>query len=419
VADTTDLREVARVMYEQSRTGVLEVTGADGPVEIHLKEGKVVHAVPPPGSDWLLGHVLVESGTVPEKKLFRLLRRQRKTGRPLESLLIEQELVTRDILGKYLDLQIRETVLPLFLREDVTTDFRDEPPVVNDLVRPVPIPFLLKEVEKRAKEWPILRRLGLTLDEVYDKTGESIGRFLVDDAPDVPGGQLGASERLAYYYVNGHKTVRQVAFASCLGEFEALRALALLKRRGFVNLREKKGRGEEAEVPTIWPRLVTVAFSLVLAALVAGLVLVQPAQLRQLFGALTGSADLRSGAVLRAQEAELRTAIDLHFALLGRYPQALPELAAAGVLPGEQLAALLSGGWRYEADRETYSLAPGAGLLRMDPGGGVEPAEGGSPGADAPPAPVTAGEPAASAEPPAAPPPTPPPTPVPAPAGER
>ena len=344
------------MMYEQSRTGVLAVVGADGPVEIHLKEGKVVGAVPPPGSDWLLGHVLVESGTVPEKKLYRLLRKHRKTGRPLEILLIEQGTLTRDVLGKYLDLQLRETLLPLFLQEEVPWDFRDEPPHVNDFIRPQPIPFLLKEAERRAKEWPVLRRLGLTLDQVYDKTDESIERFLLDESPDTPGGQLGAGERLAYYYVNGRKTVQQVSFASCLGEFETLRAIALLRRRGFVLLKERRGKGEEAEDPTILPRLVAVAFYLVLGALVAGLVLVQPTQMRDLFGTITGQTDVRSSAVTEAQEARIRGAIDLFFAWNGRYPASLSELATREILPASELARTI-GRYRYEIIRGGYVLA--------------------------------------------------------------
>ena len=36
------------------------------------------------------------------------------------------------MLGKYLDVQLKETILPLFLEPDITWEFRDEPPQVND-----------------------------------------------------------------------------------------------------------------------------------------------------------------------------------------------------------------------------------------------------------------------------------------------
>lgn len=354
------LRDAARVMYEETRTGILEVQSPQGTVLIHVKEGKVVHAVPPPGSDWLLGHVLVESGSVPEKKLYRILGKQRKTGRPLENLLIEGGTLTQDVLSKFLDLQLRETILPLFLQTDVRCEFRDEPPHVSDFVRPVPIPFLLKEADRRAKEWPILLRLGIARDAVFDKTDESISQFLGStegggEEAAAPGvGQMGAGERLVYYYVNGKKTVQQVSYASCLGEFETVRAIALLKRRGFIFLTERKGAGEEHEDPTILPKLVGFTFYLVLGVLVAVLVLVQPKQLVDLAGVVTGQQDMRSALVLGASEARLRAGVEMFYAEHGRYPHALGELAPEFLPEGE--VAYQSGHLEYKPLSEGFVL---------------------------------------------------------------
>ena len=330
-----ELRDTLRSMYEESRTGVLEITGDEGTVKVHLKEGKIVHALPPPGSDWLLGHVLIESGSIPERKLYRILRKHRRTGRPLENLLIEQGTLTRDVLSKLLDLQLRETILPLFQQIDLHCDFRDEPPQVNDFIRAVPIPFLLKEVDRRAKEWPGLRRLGIHRDQVYDKTEESLGRFLApggeEDAGGV-GGHLGAAERVVYYYVNGRKTVGQVAFASFLGEFETIRAVHLLKRRQFVVLKERKGAGEQHEDPTILPKLVGLAYYLMLAALVASLVILRPAALELVEGLVSGDIAARSTPVVQAQDARVRAAVEIYFAQHGAYPETLIHLAEAGLL---------------------------------------------------------------------------------------
>ena len=356
----TDLRTTVKTMYEESRTGVLEVAGDEGTVQVHVKDGKVVHAVPPPGSDWLLGHVLVESGTVPEKKLYRLRRKSRKTGRALEVLLIEQGSLTHDVLSKYLDLQLRETIVPLFLQEEVRSEFRDEPPVVNDFVRPVPIPFLLKEAEKRRTEWPVLKRLGISRAAVFDKTDESIARFLGggEARPEGAGpeGQLGASERLVYYYVNGRKTVQQVAFASCLGEFETIRALQQLKKRGFIYLVEREGRGEQHEDPTMLPKLIAMTFYLFLAVLVAGAVLLRPPQISHILTTISGQSDVRSPYVRTAYMARVRKAVDLYFARFGRYPKKLlVELGARDILPGDELAYNIDR-FSYRADEEGYRL---------------------------------------------------------------
>ena len=354
-----DLRRTVKTMYDESRTGVLEVTGDEGTVQIHVKDGKVVHAVPPPGSDWLLGHVLVESGTVPEKKLYRLRRKHRKTGRSLEVLLIEQGSLTHDVLSKYLDLQLRETIVPLFLQDEVHAEFRDEPPLVNDFVRPVPIPFLLKEAEKRKKEWPVLQRLGIRQVAVFDKTDESIAQFLGGGEGRLESataeGQLGASERLVYYYVNGRKTVQQVAFASCLGDFETIRALNQLKRRGFIYLVEREGKGEQHEDPTMLPKLIAMTFYLFLSVLVAGIVLLEPPLVRQLLTTVSGQEDVRSAYIRDAYSARIRKAVDLHFTRYGEYPTVLFELGAREILPGDELAYNIEG-LVYEPHEEGYTL---------------------------------------------------------------
>lgn len=359
-----NLRDTLHLLYEESRTGTLEVTGDEGKVAIHLREGKVIHAEAAQGSEWRLGRLLTESGTISSRKLYRMLARHRKTGRPIENLLIEHGLLTPDVLARFLDLELRETLLPLFLQQHVHCEFRDEPPEVGEFVRPMPIPFLLKEAEKRAEQWPVLRRLGISREAVYDKTDDSIGHFLVRgtaaemaaDDEDVTTAPLGASERLVYYYVNGEKTVSQVAYASCLGEFETIRALALLRRRGYIYLKERQGQGESVAARNILPRVVWLVFYGLLATLLTFMIIWRPSELDELAAIITGQPVVTTPIEERAVVDRLHQAVRLHFALTGGYPPDLKRMSGDGTLEPDELGPWLER-LEYMPRDEGYDLA--------------------------------------------------------------
>ena len=107
---------VIKHLYEKSKTGILQVIGADGEVRIHLDEGKVVNVENTEGDTWKLGDFLVESGTVESNDLVREGRRAAKMGVTVEAALVQRGVLTKDILKRFVELHVRETIFPLFHR---------------------------------------------------------------------------------------------------------------------------------------------------------------------------------------------------------------------------------------------------------------------------------------------------------------
>ncbi len=349
-----ELTAMLRDIHDQSGSGVLEVLGPAGLVQIHFRAGKVVHVVPPRGSEWQLGTLLVESGALSARRCAKLLRRRERAGKPLEFILIEHGVVTRDVLSKYLEVQLRETVVPLLLSDIQQAEFREDPPRVNDFVRAVTVPVLLREAERRAKDLPILRRSGIVAETVFDKSDEAIlALFGSPDHHDAS--NLSASERIAFYYVDGAMTVREIAFASCLGKYETVKALYKLKQQGYIHSVEGEQRRRPRRGHSFASVAVTVLFSLLLVGLGAGVILHGPLRLAQPTLLLETALDEKSSAVICAHRKQLRTAIDVFFALHGRYPETLMELGRRGFLDLEE-SARMALVFNYQPSSDGYYL---------------------------------------------------------------
>ena len=162
---------------------------------------------------------------------------------------------------------------------------------------------------------------------------------------------IGGNERVVYYYINGKKTVRQLSYASCLGEFDTHVALVRLFDEGFIEVVTERGEGEARRnkrvlLPTAFRAL---AYGLT-AILVTALVIFRP-------GALENPSDLISlvppelEARLTAQaRAQVEHALDIFLVTEGHYPAELGELCDAKLLTADELSSAgLSG---YQATGE-------------------------------------------------------------------
>ncbi len=368
---------VLRMLHEQGRSGILEVTGPDGEWAIHLRKGYISFVEARGGGTWLLGELLVHSGAVRADVLERLQRKAQEQNRRVEDLLVESKLVSPDLLRRMLEVEVRETVVPLFSRVGITCRFREEPPVIPAEFVPIPVPSLLRDAQRRTAERPIVDKLVPSVHSVFRKVpgkmGEVFGTALDTAAIEAAkthvegqafqlGSPLTASDRIVFHYVNGKKTVAQVAAASGLGAHETMKALARLLHRGCIELVEETGKGEEPAPRTLWPFLVNAAVGLLLAALAAGVValrIVAPHGLQGL-----PAFEAAHTPPVRNAGRRLRTAIAAYALRHAQLPASLDAVFAAEALDGRDRHPIHgSGTWRYrivDAAQQRYTLEWGA-----------------------------------------------------------
>lgn len=322
---------VLQVMVEKSNTGVLDVMGPDGEVKLHLDHGRIVDVETARGGSWKLGDFLVESDTVAQNDLVKADKRARKTKVPLEQVLLDRELVTDDQLKRFVELHVRETVFPLFQKTGITCQFHEGTQRANPWMSPMPIAVFLKAAGKRVEAWPTLLKRIPHEDMVFDKVEAHIAALLGGGgAPNVDG-----NDRVVYYHVNGKKTVRQLAYASCLGEFETYTALCKLYDGGYIDVASQHGEGEARR-----RRHVVLPFTLrtlawgITAAVLGALAVIRPGALAEPEALLAGRPPEVRALLDRGRTARLERANEAYRLLTGR--RAAPgELARAGLVPPE------------------------------------------------------------------------------------
>ncbi len=361
--DRWTFKRVFKMMYERANSGILEVLGPDGEVRIHLVEGKVVNVETTDASSWMLGDFLLESETLAESQLFRAMRRAQKTKVPVEDLLVAKGWVTRDILKRFVELQVRETIFPLFRKSGITCRFEEVAPIENPWMAPIPAAYFLRNADRRGKLWPKLYQRIPNEEYVFDKVDAFIAAVLGDEGPkvvltDTEGEApekiepIDSNDRIVYFYVNGKKTVRQLAYASCLGEFETYISLVKLHSRGYIEAVSTMGKGEALKKRRVVLPLFARTIAYVMAAcVVAALAWLRPGALQHPAGFVGVMPPALQNHLRAHHRAKVTRALENSFLTSEepwRYPGALEQLVDSELLEKEDLEEpSWNGGLRY------------------------------------------------------------------------
>jgi hypothetical protein len=224
--------EVFQLIGQQRKTGVLEVRGEQGEVELRFDAGGVVSAAPiAERREAPLVDMIARCGLAPRDRLADL-ERDVPADAPLAARIVSAGLLRADALREIEDLLTRETIFELLRWADGSFRFVAQPiehereaghllgaeQVLMDGLR------MVDEWRAFASEMPddqvVFRRRG-SLEEYRQSTA---GRSTA--APAV-------TERI-YMLIDGRANVRRVVDLSRLGSFEAVRALVQLARAGWI-----------------------------------------------------------------------------------------------------------------------------------------------------------------------------------------
>ena len=281
---------ILKLLYSNRKSGVLKVKHVDGELLVHFLEGKIVSVETARGQEWIIGQYLTEGEVLTERRLLRALRIATQKSLAPEDVLVKKKYISPDVLKRYMDLYSREVMLPLFGKVGLVCTFLSDEPVPNQWLPPVSVPYLLKEGEKRAKEWPLLTKripsssVGYAKDKSFIsqvvKDGDDQGNPLFSAKVDP---ELGANERIVYYFVDGKKPVKQLARVSGLDLFSTYKALYNLENKFMVKVVSSQGAEVRSEL-SIMPYLVKGAFYLLLAGAIAGLAFNRPGPLKIITG---------------------------------------------------------------------------------------------------------------------------------------
>ncbi len=229
------LADIFQIVSLQQKTGELSVEGKEGKVVILLENGFIV------GADATFRPVeerlrqsLVRSGKISKFDLKRATESQKKTLRPLWTVLVELNIVDTHALQKMLSQQTHETVYHLLRWTEGTYRFDPKKSVEYDkgLVNPVNTEFLIMEGFRITDEWSQIENVITSFQLVIHRTS---GVSPPDD--------LNEAEAKVYRLLEKDRTIQDLIDAGQLGEFDTCQTIYDLMKKSLVEqVKTKKGK---------------------------------------------------------------------------------------------------------------------------------------------------------------------------------
>ena len=401
------LADILQLIGLQRKTGILRLSGSEDTVSVLFETGRIVGAESEKKRmEDRLGHVLLKTNKVTQAQLNRVLTQQRETGRRIGDLLIQEEVVSADDLGRALILQVSQVIYRLFRWS--AGEFRFAQTTAVDYQRnhfhPIPVDSVLMEGMRILDEWPLIERRVRSFEMVLLPTdpdrevkvedgGESLidadeldaalegisGEAQMEGSPESTSDEtevvtVSANEMRVYGLLDGQRSVQEVIDCSDLGEFEACKALYELMETDLIG-EAKALQAKPSSSPRRWEfldRAMTAVAALVGSALLLGGAWLHLANARDTalapYAGIPQTVETLRLSASQSRLARLDFAVRLFALYRQRYPESLADLANMGlVVPGE-----LKDPWGrpydYILTRRSYQIrgADGSGQHRPE-----------------------------------------------------
>jgi hypothetical protein len=229
--------DIFQLVASQGKSGSLKIRGEDRETVFLFADGLIVDVHPDrrAPSD-LLGAMLVDGGVLTSEQLRRILSVQERAGKKLGEVLVEKEMITKDLLSRYLTLQIKESLFEtLRLTEG---EYRFEgfavrvPPWMGTPLRP---DILMMEGMQFLDEYPIYREKFPPGDfRVSRRRGEKIDPYALTE-----------EERQIWKAIDFSTEPKRIFRKAVLTWFEGIKGLWMLLDRGLVEILDREEAKEE------------------------------------------------------------------------------------------------------------------------------------------------------------------------------
>lgn len=152
------IADIFQLLSVQLKSGALEIVSSKGEMVFIFKDGKLVDVTPDVRiKDQLIGQMLVDGGHISETERDRYLKMHQRKGKKFGEILIEKEIVDKEILSHFLTIQIKECFFQALTFKD--GNYRFDPYTVTSfppIKHPVRVDQLLLEGMQFLDEFPLI-----------------------------------------------------------------------------------------------------------------------------------------------------------------------------------------------------------------------------------------------------------------------
>ena len=224
--------DIFQLVSSQGKSGSLAISGNDRVTIFLFSAGRIVDVQPDRReSKSLLGTMLRDAGILAESDLRRILSSQGAGGKKIGEILIEKGKVSKEVLARYLVLQVKECLFDVLTFREGEYRFEGfavRPPAWGG--EPIRPDVLLMEGMQFLDEYPRYRGLFPPGDFlVTRKRGERVDPYAFSEV-----------ERVLWKALDFSDDPDRVFRKACLTGFEGIKGLAALLQRGLIEVASKK-----------------------------------------------------------------------------------------------------------------------------------------------------------------------------------
>lgn len=325
--------------FQAGRSGVLRVEiRDDATARILVRRGRVVRVDHPATSVIAIMDLLRRTGLLDDASLANVERVAQRRNEPLDDAVVSSGTVSAGTMTNIREQIHRETVLELMLARNAAVDADwDEPAAAGRESCALPIPFLLKEAQRRHAESGPIRRHVARPDMVFVRTADIEG-----ERESWENLGLSPSERQVYFFIDGRRSVEDLALVTCQSLFATMRTMASLAESGHIQPRLSDGPVRRGASRRTSVRLRVFALLFVTAAL-AGLAFALISTASSTLGRAVSEAAFRDPFRTlpdAASRDRLVGAVRLYDLMFGEAPESFDDLLDEGLAaPADMRAA--------------------------------------------------------------------------------
>jgi hypothetical protein len=347
------IADILQLIGQQQKSGTLILRAQDAEVILGFKHGNIVKVESAfKKKKDLLGNLLVRAELVSQQQLDQALEMQKRTLHRIGDVLVSSRVITREKLLEMRQLQATETLYKLFAWKTGTYEFEaGEAELDEEAIAPLRAESVLMEGFRMVDEWPLIRKRITSYEMTFERLkaipaseGDAQDSFGPDDPFAAEFQTLGQSERAIYELVAPERDVRKLVDVSCLGEFEACKALCKLVNLEYLRAIPPTGRGKVHDVGRALPASVLgrAARILAISAVLGTLALLAP-RLNLKSAALMSASTTQyfdpaaQRHISACQIRRIEAALELYRLERGPLPDRLGALVEVGLLAQEDL----------------------------------------------------------------------------------
>ena len=196
--ETFFFSSLLQLLTNDQKTGVLHIEKGKDEVDIFIKEGSIVNAISSRSRN-RLGYLLRTKGIITSEELENSLAISRENGQKLGKVLIENNYITEEDLEKFLNNQVEDIILDLFMWKSGTFKFKEsELNTDKQVVTNIDALGIILEASRRVDESSLIN------NNIPDENMVLITNTAISSID-----KLNEEERHILELINGKRTIRR------------------------------------------------------------------------------------------------------------------------------------------------------------------------------------------------------------------